>query len=124
MEGHDFTGARAIVPFGAMLKFYISASDKVPFQQWLRSLKDKSTRARILQRIDRLRLGNFGDCCNVGLGVYELRLKFGPGFRIYFGLQGSEVVVLLWGGDKSSQSKDISIAQQYWQEYLKDDSIQ
>ena len=80
-------------------------------------LKDNRNKARILNRIDRLRLGNFGDCKSVGGGVYELRIHFGPGFRVYFGLEGKELVILLCGGDKSTQKKDIAAAIEYWKEF-------
>lgn len=69
-------------------------------------------------RLNRIRLGNFGDCKGVGGGVEELRIDFGPGYRVYFGREGSFVVILLCGGDKRSQARDILIAQQYWREYL------
>lgn len=88
-----------------------------PFEDWIRSLKDKSFLARILNRIDRLRLGNFGDCKSVGGGVFELRIHCGPGFRVYFGVFGADVVILLLGGDKKSQAKDIKKAQVYWEDY-------
>lgn len=60
---------------------------------------------------------SFGDCRSVGGGVYELRIHFGPGFRVYFGIVGSDVVLLLCGGDKSSQKKDIARAHNYWKEF-------
>lgn len=82
----------------------------------MQSLRDRQTKARILTRIDRLRLGNFGDCESVGGGVYELRIHFGPGFRVYYSLQGEQIVLLLCGGDKSTQARDIESAQAYWRE--------
>ena len=100
-----------------LVNSYVAPDGKTPFKTWIKALKDKRSKARILQRIDRLRLGNFGDCRSVGAGVYELRLSFGPGFRVYFGLVGAEVVVLLCGGDKASQQQDIQRAHDYWQEY-------
>ena len=96
---------------------YVTPNGKVPFEEWLRKIKDKRAVARILQRIDRVRLGNFGDCRSVGDGVYELRIHFGPGFRVYFGIVDAQLVILLCGGDKSSQSKDIALAQEFWKEY-------
>jgi putative addiction module killer protein len=86
---------------------YESESGKRPFGEWLRGIRDERTVGRILQRIDRAAAGNTGDCKSVGDGVYELRYDFGPGYRVYFGYQGSTVIVLLIGGDKSSQSLDI-----------------
>ena len=90
-----------------------------PFEVWLNSFKDKNLIARILQRIDRVRLGNFGDCKSVGLGIYELRLHFGSGFRIYFAIVGEDLVLLLCAGNKSTQKKDIKSAQAYLEEYKK-----
>ena len=100
-----------------LVKSYVTPDGKTPFKTWIKGLKDKRFKARILQRIDRLRLCNFGDCRSVGSGVYELRLSFGPGFRVYFGLAGAELVILLCGGDKASQQQDIRNAHDYWQEY-------
>lgn len=88
-----------------------------PFTDWLHSLRDSRTRRRILQRLFRLESGNFGDCKPVGGGVSELRLFFGPGYRVYFGRDRGSIVVLLCGGDKSSQRRDIRQAQAYWKEY-------
>jgi putative addiction module killer protein len=80
------------------------------FDTWLRDLRDRAARARILVRIDRLALGNAGDVKPVGEGVSELRIAYGPGYRVYFVRHGAIVVVLLCGGDKSSQSHDIARA--------------
>lgn len=99
------------------IKTYLLHSGKSPFEEWFSKLRDSTAKARILTRIDRLRFGNFGDCKSVGGGVFELRIHFGPGLRVYFGLVGSEVVLLLGGGDKGSQQKDILACQNYWREY-------
>ena len=99
------------------IRAYTSPEGKCPFDEWLKTLKDRQTKARIFNRIDRLRLGNFGDCRSVGESVYELKIHFGPGHRLYFGLVGSEVVLLLCGGDKSTQDKDIKTAHKFWKEY-------
>ncbi len=80
------------------------------FIAWLLALKDVQGRARIAKRIDRLALGNFGDTKSVGGGVSELRLAFGPGYRIYYTRRGEVVVILLCGGDKGSQRDDIERA--------------
>ena len=77
------------------------------FSDWLRGLKDVRARARILQRIDRLAEGNAGDVAPVGEGVSEMRVHHGPGYRVYFVQRGRMLVVLLCGGDKSSQASDI-----------------
>ena len=77
-------------------------------------------RKRILARLARLAQGNLGDCAPVGEGVSELRLFFGPGYRVYFGEQGNDLVVLLCGGDKDTQGQDIALAKDYWKEYQSD----
>ncbi len=96
---------------------YVNEDGKNVFHEWLLKLKDKAARARIRVRLNRVRLGNFGDCKSVGGGVNELRVDYGPGYRVYFGRNGIKVVILLSGGSKKSQSKDIKLAQQYWTEY-------
>ena len=80
------------------------------FSNWLDGLRDLRARARIQVRIERLALGNPGDAQPVGEGVSELRIHFGPGYRVYYKQRGRELVVLLAGGDKSSQAKDIKTA--------------
>lgn len=80
------------------------------FDQWFGGLKDIKGRFRIQARIDRAELGNFGDCEPVGEGVSEMRINFGPGYRVYFAQRGTLIVFLLLGGDKSSQAKDIKAA--------------
>jgi putative addiction module killer protein len=80
------------------------------FAEWLDGLHDMRARARVLARIERLAAGNAGDIKPVGRGVSELRIDYGPGYRVYFAARGGEVVVLLAGGDKSTQAKDIRIA--------------
>ena len=96
---------------------YQSSDGKVPFREWLLSLRDVTIRARIRNRVDRLQLGNFGDCKSVGRGVFEVRIHLEAGYRIYFGQDGKTIVVLLCGGDKSTQRDDIKIAQGYWEDY-------
>ncbi|WP_165055987.1 MULTISPECIES: type II toxin-antitoxin system RelE/ParE family toxin [unclassified Adlercreutzia] len=88
------------------------------FAKWLKRLKDATARARILVRIQRLSLtGNFGDAKPVGEGVFEMRIDYGPGYRLYYAQRGNELVLLLMGGDKSSQQKDITKAKKLNQEY-------
>ncbi len=77
------------------------------FSKWLRGLRDRLARVRIQARIDRMQDGNAGDVRPVGEGVSEMRIHFGPGYRVYFTRRGAELVILLAGGDKSSQSDDI-----------------
>ena len=80
------------------------------FIDWLVGLRDVSARARIAKRIDRLAMGNFGDAKSVGDGVSELRFTFGPGYRVYYARRGDVVVILLCGGDKGSQERDVEWA--------------
>jgi putative addiction module killer protein len=85
--------------------------ETAPFLNWLSSLEDLKGRARIVARIERIRISNhFGDCETVGEGVSELRIHFGPGYRVYFCQRGSEIIILLGGGDKKSQKRDIAAA--------------
>lgn len=92
---------------------YITKNGEAPLSGWLRDL-DVAVWARIRTRIDRLERGNFGDAKALGGGIFELRLDFGPGYRVYYGRQGTKVVILLCGGDKGSQPSDIAKAKQYW----------
>jgi putative addiction module killer protein len=85
------------------------------FKMWIRNLEDRVAQAIINARIRRISGGNFGDCRSVGNNVSELRIDYGPGFRVYFTRRGREIVVLLCGGDKSSQSRDIETAKQITQ---------
>ena len=96
---------------------YITEDGENPFHKWLNSLKDLSARARIRVRLNRVRLGNFGDCKPVGKGVNELRVDYGPGYRLYYGKSKTIIVILLCGGSKKSQSKDIQLAQAYWADF-------
>ena len=95
---------------------------QVPFEDWLNDLKDKRAVARVLARLARVRQGNLGDCKPVGEGVSELRVDYGPGYRVYFGQKGRMLVVLLCGGDKRTQDRDIRLARQFWQEFKESES--
>ena len=99
------------------LQFYRTPNGREPFSEWYATIQDRSVRNRIQKRIDHLEDGNFGDCRSVGAGVFEMRFHFGPGYRIYFGEVGNTVVLLLCGGDKSSQTRDIARAKAYWLQY-------
>jgi len=99
------------------IRRYVTTDGKVPFARWLDSLRDIKAKTKIAQRLNRLNLGNLGDYKSVGGGVYELRIDYGSGYRIYFGQIGTTIILLLCGGDKKTQAKDIEIAQKYWQDY-------
>jgi len=98
------------------VEIYETRTGRCPFDIWFEGIRELNTRAKILSRLDRLKLGNFGDCKSLSDGVYELRIHYRPGIRIYFSKVGNTIVLLLCGGDKGSQAKDIKKAK----EYLKD----
>ena len=89
------------------LQIYRTPNDQEPYTQWFESISDLKTRTRIQARIDRIESGNLGDHKSIGGGIFELRLQFGSGYRVYFGQLGNTIVLLLCGGDKSSQVRDI-----------------
>jgi len=99
------------------IREYLKSGSKCPFRDWLKSPKDVNARAKIRVRINRIRLGNFGDCKSVGSGVSDFRIDFGPGYRVYFGRVGEKLVLLLCGGSKKNQEKDIRLAKKYWNDY-------
>lgn len=101
------------------IKYYVHKLGNVPFKKWFHSLKDIKGQQVILSRLTRIERGNMGDCEPVGQGVNELRIHFGPGYRVYFGFDGKTVVILLIGGDKKTQNKDIETAHLYWKDYLR-----
>lgn len=90
-----------------------------PFMEWLENLRDRKAAAKIAARLARLELGNFGDAEPVGEGVTELRIHFGPGYRVYVVQRGEVLVVVLCGGDKSSQDRDIKRAKEMARELEK-----
>jgi putative addiction module killer protein len=96
------------------LEYYLDDNSKAPFLEWLYSLRDKLAVYRIRARLDRVELGNFGTAKPVGDGVSELKIDHGPGYRVYYAMNGKTVVLLLIGGDKSTQHKDIETAKAYW----------
>ena len=98
---------------------YQTVTGKDHFSEWFEGLTDLKVMNRIEARLDRLKAGNFGDVKLVATGVWELRFHFGPGYRVYFGLDGNVLVILLCGGDKSTQGSDIRCAREYWRDYLK-----
>lgn len=96
---------------------YVTPNGKIPFDEWFDSLRDNKTKAKIEARLERVKFGNFGDYRSVGAGVCEFRIDYGSGYRIYFGQIGTTIVLLLCGGDKSTQEQDIRLAIEYWTDY-------
>ncbi len=103
--------------FAFELEYYVTINGKKPFKKWLDGLKDVSARAKIRVRLDRVRLGNIGDARSVGGGVNELKVNYGPGYRIYFSRKGDRIVLLLLGGVKATQEKDIIKAKEFYIEH-------
>ena len=97
------------------IELYALPSGKEPYTEWKLRLS-KNTLAIVNTRLARLRGGNFGNCEPVGNGVYELKIYYGPGYRIYYGKKGKTIVVLLCAGDESTQKKDIKRAQEFWED--------
>ena len=98
------------------IRRYIDENGISPFERWYSKL-DQKTQVRISDRLDRVAVGNFGDFKSVGKGVYELRLFFGAGYRIYYATLQGQIILLLAGGDKKKQSRDIKMAQEHWNRY-------
>ncbi len=94
-----------------------TANGSCPFEEWLYALRDRRAVARVDARVTRLEAGNPGDYKSLIDGVYELRIDYGPGYRIYFAFSGRQIVLLLWGGDKTTQTSDIRTAVKYWKEF-------
>jgi len=99
------------------VRIYALPDGRIPYLDWFAKLRDRRAQQRIQARIARVRLGNFGQTRSVGGGVQELKIDYGPGYRIYFGRDGECVVILLCGGDKGTQDEDIKEAQNYWKKY-------
>ena len=99
------------------LRRYLTASGRDVLGEWLAGLRDTRTKAKIVARLDRLSAGNFGDCKALRGGLFELRINWGPGYRVYYGLVGRVCILLLCGGDKRKQSSDIKRALEYLQDY-------
>jgi putative addiction module killer protein len=96
------------------LEYYLDDNGEAPFTKWLETLRDRVAFARIAVRLDRMQAGNFGVVKALGGGVSELKIDYGPGYRVYYAMSGKRVILLLIGGDKSTQSKDIEEARAYW----------
>ena len=93
---------------------YLTQSEKDVFMEWRRQLRDTKAKVAVDRRINRMELGNFGDCKFCRDGVWELRIDFGPGYRVYYAIIGEQVVLLLCGGGKRTQDADIDRACRYW----------
>ena len=96
-----------------ILKYFETSSGKSPFVEWLEALKDRKSAAIIKTRLDRLRFGLFGDAKFLEQDVFELRIYYGPGYRVYYTQSVGNIIILLCAGDKSTQQKDIKIAIKY-----------
>lgn len=96
---------------------YRTADGRLPLKEWLFTLADRQAKARVLTRLQRMSAGNFGDCKPIQDGVWELRIDYGPGYRVYYGQAGDRLLLLLIGGDKRKQQADIAKAVNYWQDW-------
>jgi len=99
------------------IRHYVNRAGRDIFGEWLSNLADRRTREKIAGRINRLAVGNFGDCKPLGKGLWELRIDWGPGYRVYYAIVGKELVLLVSGGDKRRQSTDIESALAYLKDY-------
>lgn len=96
---------------------YLTTDGHDPYADWLTSLADRQARARIVVRVGRMASGNWGDVKPVGAGVWEARIDWGPGYRLYYAQAGQRLILLLIGGDKRSQPSDIDLAQRHWADW-------
>jgi putative addiction module killer protein len=102
------------------IRIYQTLNGREPFAEWLESIQDRRTQRKIRARLEQLKFGNFGDHRLISEGVFELRFHFRSGYRIYLGRVSTTAVLLLCGGDKSSQTRDIEGAKRYWLQYKKE----
>ena len=99
------------------LRYYQTSAGEQPFVEWLQGMSDRQARTRVEARLARVAVGNFGDVEPVGEGVMELRIDWGPGYRVYFARLGQVIVLLLCGGDKRTQQRDIKRAKAHFEDY-------
>lgn len=99
------------------LRYYSNRQGRELFKEWLDSLADNMAKARVAARLIRLENGNFGDCKPLSDGVWELRIDWGPGYRVYYAIDGKKVILLCHGGDKRKQTKDIQEAIKRWKDW-------
>ncbi|MFY9746485.1 MAG: type II toxin-antitoxin system RelE/ParE family toxin [Acidobacteriaceae bacterium] len=96
---------------------YEAPDGKVPFSEWMDRIEGQAIYGVVMARLERVEQGNFGDHHRVGEGVSELVIDFGPGYRVYYGQDGTDLVILLIGGAKATQQRDIETAKRYWGNY-------
>ena len=99
------------------VRHYVTAAGRDVFREWLDALRDRHAQARVQARIDRLERGLLGDVEPCGEGVWELRIDWGPGYRVYYSRAGDRIILLLLGGDKRKQNADIKLAKEHWHDY-------
>jgi len=99
------------------LRIYVTRDGQRPFERWLYSLNDLKVRAKIRARLERAEDGNLGNWRPVGSGVMEMKIAYGAGYRVYFGFDGPALILLLYGGEKQTQMKDVKRAKVYWVDY-------
>lgn len=120
MRGLLYESVWILIKYYCNMEFeiYQTPEGNEPFLDWLSNIKDRVTTSRIRSRLRRIEeTGNLGDHRSIGSGVYEFRLQFGAGYRIYFGKIGSDTILLLRGGDKGSQRRDLLKAMEDWREH-------
>jgi putative addiction module killer protein len=100
-----------------VVDYYRTPAGKEPAREWLSSIKDKLTQAILYKRLRQAGLGQFGDTRNVGDGVWELKINYGPGYRVYYGIHGDVLILVLMAGSKRTQTGDIKKARAYWIEW-------
>ncbi len=100
-----------------VVDYYKTPTGKEPAKEWLSSVKDTLTQAILYKRIRQAGLGQFGKTRNVGDGVWELKIDYGPGYRVYYGIHGDELILILMAGSKRTQTTDIKKARTYWTEW-------
>ena len=101
-----------------VIKIYTTAEGKQPYSDWIKNLRDTAAVARIRTRFDRIEEGHLGHYKFLGTGLFEFKFSFGPGYRVYFAVDGDKIILLISGGDKGSQKRDVEKAREYWTDYL------
>jgi len=102
------------------VRLYRTVEGRIPFLDWIEALRDERAKQKIQARIARIRLGNLGNTRPVGEGVQELKIDYGPGYRVYFAQHGARILIILCGGDKSTQAADIKAAKDFWNQFKKE----